>query len=232
MRQIIAIGGGGFGRNSDANHIEQYILDQSKKSRPNILFIPTASAEPPEYIDNFYKVFEKLNCVPRHLSLFKRTPDLDKLFNQQDIFYVGGGNTKSMLAVWKEWNIDKFLKREYKNEKVMSGVSAGAICWFNKGVTDSWEKNLRLLNCLNFINDACCPHYDEEPEREPSTLNFISNKEIESIYCIEGGSALHFKNEVAYKNIQFIKNKNSYYLKNLDNKLVKNIIDNHSIIET
>ena len=139
------------------------LLDQSKKSRPNILFIPTASAEPPEYIDNFYKVFEKLNCVPRHLSLFKRTPDLDKLFNQQDIFYVGGGNTKSMLAVWKEWNIDKFLKREYKKEKVMSGVSAGAICWFNKGVTDSWEKNLRLLNCLNFINDACCPHYDEEP---------------------------------------------------------------------
>ena len=68
MRQIIAIGGGGFGRNSDADHIEQYILDQSKKSRPNILFIPTASAEPPEYIDNFYKVFEKLNCVPRHLS--------------------------------------------------------------------------------------------------------------------------------------------------------------------
>ena len=114
----------------------------------------------------------------------------------------------------------------------MSGVSAGAICWFNKGVTDSWEKNLRLLNCLNFINDACCPHYDEEPEREPSTLNFISNKEIESIYCIEGGSALHFKNEIAYKNIQFIKNKNSYYLKNLDNRLVKNIIDNHSIIET
>ena len=86
MRQIIAIGGGGFGRNSAANHIEQYILDQSKKSRPNILFIPTASAEPPEYIDNFYKVFKRLNCVPRHLSLFKRTPDLDKLFKQQDIF--------------------------------------------------------------------------------------------------------------------------------------------------
>ena len=128
MRQIIAIGGGGFGRNSDANHIEQYILDQSKKSRPNILFIPTASAEPPEYIDNFYKVFEKLNCVPRHLSLFKRTPDLDKLFNQQDIFYVGGGNTKSMLAVWKEWGLDKILKKAYRNGIVMSGVSAGAIC--------------------------------------------------------------------------------------------------------
>ena len=91
MRQIIAIGGGGFGRNSDANHIEQYILDQSKKSRPNILFIPTASAEPPEYIDNFYKVFKRLNCVP------------------------------SMLAVWKEWNIDKLLKREYKKKKLCLG---------------------------------------------------------------------------------------------------------------
>ena len=88
MRQIIAIGGGGFGRTTHENHIEQYILDQSSKSNPNILFIPTASAEPPDYIENFYKVFNELECHPSHLSLFKRTPNLEKLFAEQDVFLL------------------------------------------------------------------------------------------------------------------------------------------------
>ena len=113
MRQIIAIGGGGFGRTTHDNHIEQYILDQSSKSNPKILFIPTASAEPPDYIENFYKVFNELECHPSHLSLFKRTPNLEKLFAEQDVFFVGGGNTKSMLAVWREWGIDELLHNAY-----------------------------------------------------------------------------------------------------------------------
>ena len=151
MRQIIAIGGGGFGRTVNKNHIEQYIFDQSSKSNPNILFIPTASAEPPDYINNFYKVFDKLSCNPNHLSLFKRTPDLKTLFSSQDIFFIGGGNTKSMLAVWREWGIDKLLREAYINGKIMSGVSAGAICWFEKGITDSWDAELKVQTVLESL---------------------------------------------------------------------------------
>ena len=150
FRQIIAIGGG-FGRNPRHNKIEKYILNQSDISNPNILFIPTASAENDNYIVNFYDCFSKLNCQPNHLNLFKRTPRLDGLINKADIIYVGGGNTKSMLGVWREWKLDILLKKAYLNGKILCGVSAGAICWFDNGITDSWASNLNVINCLGLF---------------------------------------------------------------------------------
>jgi dipeptidase E len=229
MRQIIAIGGGGFGRTTHENHIEQYILDQSSKSNPKILFIPTASAEPPDYIENFYKVFNELDCNPDHLSLFKRTPNLKKLFAEQDIFFVGGGNTKSMLAVWKEWEIDQLLKYAYQEGKIMSGVSAGAICWFEKGVTDSWDNELRMLDCLGFIQGNCCPHYDEEPDRIPYTRKFLKEGLMDSIHCIEGGSALHFINESVKHNVSFQESKKSYIVSIKDNEILTKAYSSISI---
>ena len=101
--QIIAIGGGGFGRNPNQPVIEKYIIDQSVAEKPNVCFIPTASAEDTAYIVNFYSAFSRLDCSPLHINFFQRTPRLDSIMNKQDIIYVGGGNTKSMLAVWQEW---------------------------------------------------------------------------------------------------------------------------------
>ena len=100
---IIAIGGGGFGRNPNHMKIEQYILGQSGKETPNVVFIPTASAEDKGYIVNYYSCFSKLDCEPGHITFFQRTPRLDSIINKADVIYVGGGNTKSMLAVWREW---------------------------------------------------------------------------------------------------------------------------------
>ena len=116
-RQIIAIGGGGFGRNPKHNKIEKYILSQIDKNKPNILFIPTASGEDKNYIINFYRCFSKLDCIPDHITFFQRTLRLDSLINKADIIYVGGGNTKSMLAVWREWKLDILLKKAYLRGK-------------------------------------------------------------------------------------------------------------------
>ena len=99
MRQVIAIGGGGFGRTQESNLIEQYILDQTSKKKPKICFIPTATGDLDPYVVNFYSVFTKLNCEPSHISFFKRTIDLQAHIQNQDAIFVGGGNTKSMLAV-------------------------------------------------------------------------------------------------------------------------------------
>ena len=93
-KQIIAIGGGGFGRNPNHRLIENYILEQSDEALPNVLFVPTASAENKSYIVNFYSCFSKLKCKPRHINLFERTPRLESLFNKADVIYVGGGNTR------------------------------------------------------------------------------------------------------------------------------------------
>ena len=219
--QIIAIGGGGFGRNPNQNLIEKYILDQSDAEKPHICFIPTASAEETSYIVNFYSVFSKLNCKPSHLNLFKRTPRLDSLINKQDIIFVGGGNTKSMLAVWKEWKLDKLLKKSYLNGKILAGVSAGSICWFNKGVTDSWASNLNLIDCLGFINENSCPHYDSETSRRPTVHSYIENQKINSCYVSEDGAALHFKNGKLFQSISFYKNKKSYLVKKKNNSIVE-----------
>ena len=136
-RQIIAIGGGGFGRHPGVGTIEKYILQQSVKDKPNICFIPTATGDSDSYKVSYYATLNQLNCNPTHLDFFKRTPNLEELISKQDIIFVGGGNTKSMLSVWKEWGLDTILKNAYSQGTIMSGVSAGAICWFEKGVTDS-----------------------------------------------------------------------------------------------
>ena len=116
--QIIAIGGGGFGRNPNSTIIEDYILKLSSSDIPKICFIPTASAEDKSYIVNFYKAFSKLDCKPTHLNLFERTPNLRSIINKQDVIYIGGGNTKSMLAVWKDWKLDVLLKKAHLKGKV------------------------------------------------------------------------------------------------------------------
>jgi|TARA_B100001093_G_scaffold100699_1_gene92802 aminopeptidase N len=229
-RNIIAIGGGGFGRNPGEGIIEEYILKQTKKKRPNICFIPTATGDNEAYKVNYYATFSKLNCNPTHLDFFKRTPDLKRLIADQDAIFVGGGNTKSMLAVWREWQLDKILKKAYKNGTVMSGVSAGAICWFQNGVTDSWDSNLQIMPCMNFIKGTCCPHYDEEPERKPTVKKLISNNKVKSIYAVDGGAALHIKNEKNFKSVSFKKHKNAYEVTLDKNNIIENSFREFSLL--
>ena len=220
-RNIIAIGGGGFGRNPGEGVIEEYILKQTRKKKPNICFIPTATGDNEAYKVNYYETFSKLSCNPTHLDFFKRTPDLKKLISNQDAIFIGGGNTKSMLAVWREWGLDTLLKKAYKTGTVMSGVSAGAICWFQNGITDSWSASLKVMQCMNIIKGSCCPHYDEEPERKPTVKKLLSSKKFKNIFAIDGGAALHIKNESIYKSIVFKKNKSAYLVSADNGKIIE-----------
>ncbi len=219
--QIISIGGGGFGRNPNKPTIEEYIVNQSNTSKPNILFIPTASAEDKGYTVNFYKAFGQFNTSLSVLNFFQRTPRLDSLINKQDIIYVGGGNTKSMIAVWKEWKLDKLLHKAYSRGAVLCGVSAGAICWFEKGITDSWASNLNIMDCLSLLPGTCCPHYDSEADRRPIVHKLIENDTISDCYASEDGSAIHFDNGQLKATISFYKDSKSYLIKKTNNKIVE-----------
>ena len=223
--QIIAIGGGGFGRNPNQPIIEKYIIKQSVVENPNICFIPTASAEDKSYIVNFYTAFNKLNCSPTHINLFQRTPSLRSIINKQNIIYIGGGNTKSMLAVWKEWKLDQLLLKAYNRGAILCGVSAGAICWFEKGVTDSWASNLNVMDCMGFLGGCCCPHYDGEKDRKPSVEKFLNESIIDSCVALEDGSALHYKNGKIYTAVSFFKDTNVYQV------TLRNGSINHEIIK-
>ena len=193
MSDIIAIGGAAFSAEPRNLAIDRYILDQTKKDRPNVLFIPTATGDADPYIAKFYAVYASLDAKPLHLSLFQRTPDLRDVISAQDAIYVGGGNTKSMLAVWADWGLPDLLKQASASGTVLAGVSAGAICWFDQGVTDSWAGSLRPLDGLGFIPGSCCPHYDSEPERRPSYHALLAQGTIEPGIAIEDGVAAHYR---------------------------------------
>ena len=223
-KNIVAIGGGGFGRSLGSLEIEKYIISLINKKRPKICFIPTASGDSSLYKLNFYRAFSKLDCITTHIDFFSRTENLEEKVFDQDIIYVGGGNTKSMLAVWKEWNLDEILRNAYEKGIVMSGVSAGAICWFEKGITDSFANKLNIINCLGIIDGNACPHFDEEKEREPYVIDVIQREIIESCICIEGNCALHIKNGFEYSSIDFGNGKKSFKITKENNNLKKEIL--------
>jgi peptidase E len=193
VRHIIVIGGGGFYRDGDNLALEKYIVQQSGAAEPRVAFIPTASAEPDNYLVSFYTSFLRLGCKPSHLSFFKRTPELRSYLLRQDVIFVGGGNTKSMLAVWREWGVPHLLREAWESGVVLAGVSAGAICWFDQGLTDSWAGELRPLECLGFLPGSCCPHYDGEAERRPSFHRLLARGEMAAGIAIEDWTGVHFK---------------------------------------
>lgn len=191
-RQVIAIGGAGFAIEPENPAFEKYLLRQARTDNPAVCFLATASGDAEAYIANFYATFSRLGCRPSHVTFFGRTPDLRSHFLNQEIIFVGGGNTKSMLAVWREWGADIALREAWENGIVLAGTSAGAICWFQQGVTDSFEDRLTALPCLGFLPGSCCPHYDGEPERRPGYRELLGQNDIMPGYAIDDGAAIHF----------------------------------------
>ncbi len=194
MKQIIAMGGGGFSMEPDNLLLDRYILEQSSAERPRVCFLGTASGDSPGYIDRFYEAFRTLPCEPSHLSLFKLPEgSLQDYLLEQDVIYVGGGNTRSMLALWQEWGIDGLLREAYERGAILAGLSAGAICWFEEGVTDSVTGQLGAIRALGLLPGSHCPHYDGEAERRPGYHALLRSGEIGTGIAADDGVALHYR---------------------------------------
>jgi peptidase E len=192
-RQVIAMGGGGFSMEPENPLLDQYVIKQACKTRPSVCFLPHATDDAVRYTFKFFKAFTQLDVKPTHLSLFSpETADLESFLMEQDVIYVGGGNTKSMVALWREWNLDKFLHKAYENGTVLAGISAGANCWFEQCSTDSLPGQFTVLSCLGIIRGSFCPHYDGESERRPSLHKLLSEDKIKSGYAADDGAAAHF----------------------------------------
>lgn len=192
-RQIIAMGGGGFSMEPGNRLLDEYFLAQTRKRRPSVCFIPTASGDADRYIVSFYAAFSKLRCTPCHLSLFRPpTGSLGRLLLDQDAIYVGGGNTKSLMALWREWRLDRHLRRAWRGGVVLGGVSAGSICWFQQGLTDSVPGKMTVLDCLGLLRGSNCPHYDSQAARRPAYQRLIARGKMAAGVAADDGVALHF----------------------------------------
>jgi dipeptidase E len=191
---IITLGGGGFSMEPDNLALERYIIAQTEKDRPRVCFLPQASGEAQQYLINFYRAFStKLDCRASDLSLFQpHTADIEDFLMNQDVIYVGGGNTKSMLALWRAWGLDRILKQAAENGTILAGISAGCICWYEQGLTDSIPGDLTALPCLGYLTGSATPHYDGEAKRRPSYQRFVGEGEIMPGYAYDDGAAGHW----------------------------------------
>ena len=193
MQQIITMGGGGFSMEPDNLALDRYVLQQTTVERPKVCFLGQASGEARDYIINFYKAFTELNAIPSHLSLFQpHTADLEGFLMSQHVIYVGGGNTKSMLALWREWGLDRILRKAGDAGIVLAGISAGAICWFEEATTDSIPGKLTHLPGLGYLKGACSPHYDGEANRRPSYHALIAAGDMGTGVAYDDGAAGHY----------------------------------------
>lgn len=177
--------------------LDRWLLGLTRRSVPRVLFIPTASGDSPRYVARFYRAFRRFRCRPAHLALFQRTAeDIRAQVLGCDLIHVGGGNTANMLAVWRLHGVDVALREAWQNGAVLCGVSAGAICWFRSGVTDSFGPELQpLRNGLAFLPGSFCPHYDGEADRRPSFHRFIRERQLPSGYAADDGAAILFEDE-------------------------------------
>jgi peptidase E len=196
--RILAAGGGGFMMEEGVSPLDVYLSRLPAKSKPRICFIPTAGGDLPAHIDRFYEIYDALGCEPSHLPLFRKAShnalDLAKLREQllrQDLIFAGGGNTKSALAVWREWGVHEALRAAGEAGVILTGMSAGAICWFDTGLTDSFSgSEYQPLQCLGFLPGACNVHYSSDPNRRPSLHKAITAGTIESAIAIDDFAAV------------------------------------------
>jgi len=191
--QIIAVGGALLVPDTGNVALERYIIDACGKQKPRVCFVPTASGDDLTYVARFYETYSRLGVDMDVLRFFRRTPpDLRQYLFTFDVVHVGGGNTRSMLATWRHWGFDTALRDAWERGIVLCGSSAGSICWFESGVTDSVAGRLEPMDCLGFLGGSNCPHYDGEAERRPSFQKFVSDGKLVDGYACDDGVGLHF----------------------------------------
>ena len=218
--KIVAIGGGEIGRPGfpvETTKIDKEIIRLTGKSKPKLLFIPTASSDSEGYARVVEKHFgASLGCKVDTLFLLKQKLSSkeieDKIFNA-DMVYVGGGNTLKMMSAWRKYGVDKILVKAGEKGVVLSGVSAGAICWFRSGSSDSRrftdpKADLIKVNGINLVPALFCPHYDFEKDRRPD-LKRLMKKTSGVAIAIDNCCAIEIIDET-YRIISSKKTANVY----------------------
>jgi dipeptidase E len=197
-RRILAMGGGGFTMQEASPALDHLVLSLTGKAVPRICFLPTASGDGREQTTRFYERFSTWPCEPSVLSLFHlgrdRIVDPGAHLLAQDAIYVGGGSMRNMLAVWREHGIDAAMRTAWERGVVLAGLSAGAMCWFEGGVTMSGGAP-RPAPGLHLIDGSMSVHLDGEPDRLPAYRRAVATGALPDGYAVDDCAALLFAGE-------------------------------------
>jgi dipeptidase E len=190
--QIIAIGGGAMSIHNDSYPIEQYVLLQTGKAEPKVCFMATASGDSDESLARFHTVFSRFRCKHTHLALSSPPPDIESFLLKQDVIYVGGGPFKNLLTAWQACNLEKILHKAWQQGIILAGISSGATCWFEAGMSMHASDDFRSLSALGFLQGSFCAHYDSVPDKRLRYCELVGKGIIKAGIACEDDVALHY----------------------------------------
>lgn len=180
---------------SDVPSQVRYTLELAGGSRPRVCVINTATGDDPAGYVRFYDRLAGAQAEVRHLALFPmpNVADPEDLLLSQDVIFVGGGSVANMMAVWRVHAIDEILRKAWHAGIVLAGSSAGGICWFSGGTTDSFGPRLRpFTDGMGMLPGSFCPHYHSEPERRPLYRRLVADGSLPPGIACDDGVAAHF----------------------------------------
>jgi dipeptidase E len=196
-RQILAIGGGG------GQPMMKYFLALTGKQKPRVCYMATATGDPKAAMEKWVESMKKAHdCDPHIQRMFIHSGELNSFEDEllaADAIYVGGGNTLNMIAIWKAQGVDKILRKAWEKGTVLGGGSAGSICWFEQGSTDSRPGTLTPMDCLGFLKGSNVPHYDGEKQRRPLFQDWVKKGEIMEGIAADNAVGLHYVDDKLYK---------------------------------
>jgi len=206
----------------------QYAASLTGKPNPRICFLPTATGDASGYVMRWFESCADLPIRPyvqrSFISSYNQLDSFEKVFAGMDAILVGGGNTLNMIAIWKAQGMDIALRKAWENGVVLGGGSAGSLCWFDHGTSDSRPGELSKVDGLGFISGSHCPHYDSEATRRPLYLSKIKSGEYKPGYACDNRAGIYFDNETVKQVISLDEKSNAYHVSLKNGEVVERVL--------
>jgi peptidase E len=223
VRRIL-IAGGGFG-----TAFIRYLAALTGKPRPKLCFLPTAAGDSPASIIGWFRNCAPLNVEPSAQETFiastRQSRAWDEVFLAVDGIVVSGGNTLNQQAIWKAQGIDAVLRQAWDRGIVLGGASAGSLCWFEEGTTDSRPKELTVVRCLGFLKGSHCPHYDREPARRPLYQRLIASGRMVPGYACDNDAGIYFEDNAVTRVVATRAEAKVYHVTRSGDRAVERVLE-------
>lgn len=220
----ILIAGGGYG-----TAFIRYMAELTGKPRPKLCYLPTASADSPTGIISFYRNCAPLDVEPSHQESFiastRQSRSWEEVFLSVDGIVVSGGNTLNQQAIWKAQGIDVVLRQAWDRGIVLGGASAGSLCWFEEGTTDSRPKELTIVKCLGFLQGSHSPHYDAEPGRRPLYQKLIASSQMKPGYACDNDAGIYFEDNTVRRVVATRAGAKVYYVSMVNGRIHERVME-------
>jgi peptidase E len=220
----ILLAGGGYG-----TAFIRYMAQLTGKARPKLLYLPTASADSPSGVISWYRNCSPLNVEASHQDSFiastRQTRSWEEVLLSVDGIVCSGGNTLNQQAIWQAQGIDVILKQAWDRGIVLGGASAGSLCWFEEGTTDSRPKELSIVKCLGFLKGSHSPHYDAEPGRRPLYQKLIASGAMKPGYACDNDAGIYFEDNTVKRVVHTRPAAKVYYVGVEGGKAVEKVME-------